>query len=676
MVVADSPESTWQSIVRTRLFVIATVFVVWAVAVESRLVWLQVYQHDHFVTRAANQQKRTATVAPRRGDIVDRHGRPLAISVDADTIAAVPRDIDNPQATVDAVCAALQDCVPKEREVYLRRLLRTNGSIYLRRQITSEQAARVTALKLPGIGLVTETKRFYPNRELAAHVLGFVNVDNHGGGGIEAAYDSRISGLPGKILIETDGKRHAYRAMEQPPTAGATVELTLDAYLQHMVERELHAGIIASRAAAGTALMMNPRTGEILALANEPTFNPNAIRDAKQDHLRNRAVAEIYEPGSTFKVVTASAAIEEQMFRSNDPIDVSAGSIRIGSRVVNDDHRIAGELSFTDVIVKSSNVGAIKVGLTLGAERLGRYVRRFGFGAKLCPDVAGETPGRLSDPGQWTESTLASVSMGYEIGVSPLQMATAVSSVANGGLLIQPRIVRALRTGTGRREIEPNEMRRSINPDTSAELTTIMEQVVERGTGTKAQIPGYTIAGKTGTAGKVVKGGYSKTDYFASFVGFAPSREPAFTILVVIDSPHAGSIYGGTVAAPIFKRIAEAALRHLGIAPTLNPAPPVIVTASSGPGQVTRAVAAASVPVRSTGRDVVTGPPTVPDVRGLGAREAIVRLARLGLFARVTGDGVVIDQDPAAGAPLQPGAACRLWLDRVVMIPPPASIQP
>jgi cell division protein FtsI (penicillin-binding protein 3) len=277
----------------------------------------------------------------------------------------------------------------------------------------------------------------------------------------------------------------------------------------------------------------------------------------------------------------------------------------------------------------------------------------------------------LSDPSTWSQGTLVSVSMGYEVGVTPLQMATAVSSVANGGVLVQPRIVRALRRGDTRTEVVPLDLHRAINAETAASLVTIMEQVVERGTATAAKIPGHTVAGKTGTASKIVGGRYSKTDYHSSFVGFVPSRQPAFTILVVIDSPRAGKIYGGAVAAPIFQRIAEAALRYAEVAPTLNPVPPVLVRASAdqpAPAELIHTATSAIAPQV----DVVTGPPTVPDVRGLGAREAARRLARLGLFARPTGDGIVIDQDPAAGTPLAPGRACRLWLDRVGLPFPPS----
>jgi cell division protein FtsI/penicillin-binding protein 2 len=419
-------------------------------------------------------------------------------------------------------------------------------------------------------------------------------------------------------------------------------------------------------------IIMDPRTGEVLAMANCPQVNPNAWKDYQTERWMNKAVQGIYEPGSTFKIVTASAAMEEHVFRPTDLIDASAGRWSNGSRVVTEakGHNY-GVLSFTDVLVKSSNVGAIKIGLGIGTDRMGRYVRRFGFGGCLSVDLPGETAGMLADPSRWSQSTLASVSMGYEIGVTPLQMATAVSAVANGGVLVQPRIVRAIRRGDSRTEVAPLELHRVISRETDAELVTIMEQVVERGTATVAKIPGYTVAGKTGTASKIVDRHYSKTDYHASFVGFVPSRQPAFTILVVVDSPHAGQYFGGVVAAPIFKRIADAALRYAGVAPTINPLPPVLVRASAeepSSSELGRTTTAAAQPRIS----VVAGPPTVPDVRGLGAREAARRLVRLGLVPRLTGDGIVIDQDPVAGTALEPGRPCRLWLDRVAPALPPS----
>jgi cell division protein FtsI (penicillin-binding protein 3) len=670
---ADTSDRPWNVTVRERVLVAAVLFAAWGVAIEARLVYLQVVRHDVLLAKAQTQVNRRRTLEPRRGDIIDREGRTLALSVDAASICAIPNQVEDPAAVLDAVCWVLGDCTEKERQDYLDRLGKKKDFAYLRRKVAPQVAAVLEAQRLPAVYIQPEPKRWYPNRQLAAHVLGYLNLDNVGASGIEQSYNSKVSGRPGTSFVEVDAKGNAFSRVERPAVPGDTLELTLDSYLQFVAEHELEAGVLEHRAAGGSVVIMDPRSGEILALANYPSFNPNMYGAYPDDQRRNRAVQEIYEPGSTFKVVTASAAIEEGVFAPDDMVDASAGVWRNGSRTVREakDHNY-GVLSFTDVIVKSSNIGAIKVGLTLGAERLGRYVHRFGFGTRVFGDLPGETPGMLAAPSGWGVGTIASISMGYEVGVTPVQMAAAVSAVANGGIYMHPRIVRAQLHGTVRNEVTPQEVRRSIAPDTAASLVTIMEQVVEHGTGGQARVPGYTIAGKTGTSNMLVGGRYSDTDYHASFIGFLPSRQPALTILVLVDAPHAGGHYGGEVAAPIFRKIAEAAMRHLRIAPTLNPAAPVLVRTAVDPGEE-------FVPASNTGSspnvDVVTGPPMVPDVRGLAAREAIRRLARLGLVARVIGTGTVIDQDPAAGSPIEPGRACRLWLERVLSTPPPVPPQ-
>ncbi len=657
---AKPTSDIWRATMRSRLLVGATIFVLWAAGIQARLLYLQVHRHQDLQARAENQSARTMDISAKRGDILDRHGRVLAYSVDADSVYGVPSEIEDAAQAASRLCAALTDCAPKEQAVLTTRLRQKRAFVYVRRRVTPPQATRIAALDLTGIGFIKEDRRFYPKKELAAQLLGFVGTENTGLAGIEAAYDSQISGSLGKLLYQTDARGRAFSRLERPPTAGATVELTIDEYLQHIAERELRDAVASNHAAGGTVLIMAPKTGEILALANEPTFNPNAYRSASEAHRRNRAVQDIYEPGSTFKVVTAGAAIEEHTIGVDDMIDVSGGKIRFGSRVIDDTHDY-GTLSFTDVMVKSSNVGAIKIGLSLGAERLGLYVRRFGFGRALSPDFPGETPGIVWDPQKLDSSALASMSMGYQVGVTPLQMVAAVSSVANGGDLIQPRVVRALVRDGKRVEVKPTILGRTVSRDTAVTLTGIMEQIVERGTATQAQIAGYTIAGKTGTASKLVNGRYSNTDYYASFVAFLPSRNPVATIIVVIDSPHARGYYGGPIAGPVFQRIAEATLRHLGVPPTLNAPPPVLVARrTEQPEMQARSRRNASFVQVGTGGDVRD----LPDLRGLSAREALRVLTKMGLTARLTGNGVVTSQTPAPGTPIEPGMACELILER------------
>jgi cell division protein FtsI (penicillin-binding protein 3) len=661
----------WHVTLKRRTIVAAGALAVWAVAIEARLVHLQIVQRADLVARAGRQQRRTIDAPAKRGDILDRRGGVLATSVDAESIYAVPSEIGDRQAAAARLCEALGDCTDRERRALVERLGQQRAFAFVRRQVSPDEARRVARFNLDGVGFIRESRRFYPNRELAAHLLGFVGIDNKGLGGLESAYDSQIRGKPGTVLIHTDARRHAFSRFERPPTSGSSIELTIDAYLQHVAERELHAGVVENRAEGGSAIIMNPRTGEILAMANEPTFNPNAYRESQEIGRRNRAVQDLYEPGSTFKLVTAAAAIEEHVLPLDAPIDVSSGQIRIDSRVVRDTHD-HGLLSFTDVIVQSSNVGAIKIGFKVGTERLSQYVQRFGFGHPISPDFPGESPGIVWDRARWTDSALASVSMGYQVGVTPLQMVAAVNSIANGGELVEPRVVGAVYRDNRRYGVRPRVLRRTISSDTAAALTTIMEGVVERGTARAAEIPGYTIAGKTGTAAKLVGGRYSRSNYNASFVGFIPSRNPVATVIVVIDSPHAKGYYGGAIAAPIFKRIAESTLRYLGVGPTINPAPPVLVARSPEGSPLPISAADMGALLVSL---VIDGPPgTLPDLRGMSARDAMRKLAKLGLSARISGDGFVVSQDPPPGAPLEEGGVCRLLLDR--RPPRPSSTQP
>jgi cell division protein FtsI (penicillin-binding protein 3) len=663
---------SWRTTVRRRLFFAAAIFVLWAAGIQARLVYLQVYKHEDLQARAERQSARTIPISAKRGDILDRHGRVLAYSVDSDSFYGVPSSIQDAGKTAAQLCEALGDCTPKEQDALSNRLRQKRAFVYVRRQVSPAQARRVAALDLDGIDFVKEDRRFYPKKELAGHLLGFVGVENKGLAGLEAAYDSQISGTQGTLLYQVDSRRRAFSRLERPPTVGATVELTIDEYLQHVAERELREGVARNRAASGTAIIMDPKTGEILAMANEPNFNPNAFASASPDHRRNRAVQDLYEPGSTFKVVTASAALDEGIVTPDELIDARGGRIRIGSRVIPDTHDY-GVLTFTDAIVKSSNVAAIKVGLELGAERFGLYARRFGFGRALSPDFPGETPGILWDPAKLDDSAVASMSMGYQVGVTPLQMAAAFSSIANGGDLIQPRVIRALIRDGKRVEVTPTILGRTINRDTAATLTGIMEEVVDRGTATFAKVDGYTIAGKTGTAHKLVNGRYSPTDFYASFVGFFPSRNPIATVIVMLDSPHALGHYGGPVAGPIFQRIAEATLRHFGTAPTLNAPPPVLVARRPQQIEIQPARSARHASVVPAGASDIHD---FPDLRGLSAREALRVITKIGLSARLNGRGVVAMQLPAAGTPFQRGTTCQLWLERAPVAGESLAVEP
>ena len=678
------PAFNWRPTIKRRTLVVAATFVLWTIGIEARLVFLQILSHDDLTARADNQSQRTTTLPAKRGEIVDRHGRLLAYSVDADTIYAVPYDIANAADTAAALCGALDACSRKEQQSLVTRLSADRPFTYVRRRVTPLEARKVAALKLSGIGFMKESRRFYPNRELAAHLLGYVGLDNVGLSGLEAAYDKVIRGKEGKLIAQTDARRQAFGGrLEKAPTAGGSLELTIDEQLQYIVERELRAGVEENRADGGAAVLMDPQTGEILAIASWPTFNPNAYNASNELARRNRAVQDIYEPGSTFKVVTIAAALEERVMPADTIIDTNPGVIRFGHRVIDEyGGKNFGALSLTDIIVKSSNVGAVKIGLKLGAERFGLYASRFGFGKPTSPDFPSESPGILWSPAKLNEGGIASMSMGYQVSVTPLQMTAAMNAVANGGTWIEPRIVRAMTRDGVRTKIEPRVARRVISQQTALEMLPILEKVVSDGTARLAfkEFAGYTVAGKTGTADKLVDGRYVGSMQNVSFLGFVPSRNPVLTGIVMIDTPRVPNDTGGGVAAPIFKRIAEAAMRQMGVAPNINAPTAVLATRRDAPeftGQPglseraarrTAARGSAAAPVHVPA--IVTVPSgagqavVVPDLRGRSAREALRTLAQLGLTARVQGRGLVIEQTPAPGTPLERGITCELVLDR------------
>ena len=653
----------WRQVVRRRLLVAAGVFGLWSLGIEARLIYLQVLSHDELVARAERQQNSTITLDPKRGEILDREGQVLAYSADAVTIYAVPTEIDTPEETAARLCNALDDCSPAWQATMEARLRQTNAFAFMERQVSAEAARRVEELGLDGVRFFKESRRYYPNRELAAHLLGYVGVDSQGLSGIESTYDADITGRPGTMLNQIDARRRTFSRVERPPTAGASIELTIDKYVQHIAERELQTAVRDHEAESGTIVILAPQTGEVLALANEPTFNPNVFKEASVRSLRNRAIQDAYEPGSTFKVVTGAVALEEGLVERDELFDVSAGVIRVGRDRIPDMHN-NGVLSFDDVIVKSSNVGAIMVGLRLGPERLSRYVQRLGFGETLSRDFPGENPGYVWNPAELSDRGLASLSMGYQVSVTPLQMASAFSAVANGGELLEPRAVRAVIRDGIRAEMPRRVIRQAISAGTAAELTNIMEAVVDRGTARAAQIPGYTVAGKTGTAEKLIDGAYSDVDHYASFVGFVPSRQPVLTILVLIDTPRGAVNTGGAVAAPVFQRVAEQILRHLAVPPTVNPSRPILVARSTKPRVVATSAPSRVPEVLVPAPETSHGSGLMPDLRGLSARQALGALGPISLVPRLYGSGYVASHEPGPGVPIDRGSTIILRLAR------------
>jgi cell division protein FtsI (penicillin-binding protein 3) len=536
--------------------------------------------------------------------------------------------------------------------------------VWIRRRLPPAVADQVRALGEPGLGLVPESMRLYPNRELAAHVLGFEGTDG-GLEGIERAWETTLAGGSGKTVVARDalGRDVVTRQALKAPTPGHGVVLTLDANVQYAAEREVDAAWRRTRAKAAMAVVLEPRTGDVLAIAIRPTFNPNRFAEVpSSEHWRNRAVTDPFEPGSTFKAIMAAAALEERVIRPDDRIFAENGAITIARTTIRDWKKY-GWLTFTEVLQNSSNVGSIKVGLALGADRYHRYMTAFGFGAPTGVGLAGESRGLLRDPARWSALSLPTMSIGQEVSVTALQMVAAFGAIANGGTLMQPRLVRAVVDADGRetRRFEPRAVRQAVSPATARTLTQILTRVVQEGTGRHAAIPGYDVAGKTGTAQKLdpATRRYSRAPGVLSFVGFAPADAPRFAMLVMLDEPRTER-WGSEAAAPMFAAIGAGVLRYLGAQPR-DAAPVQIVMGGSPEG---RAEIAPRLPVRlvAGGEPLADEGPRMPDVRGLPLRTALAMLEPLGVQVQLAGRGAVVEQVPAAGAPGRAGAVVRLVL--------------
>jgi cell division protein FtsI (penicillin-binding protein 3) len=623
--------------------------------VVGRLGWLQIVRHADLAALAERQYSRTVVLQAQRGPIVDRQGAPLATSSPAESLFAQPRAVGDP-VRVAARLAPLLEATERELHAAL-----TSGKsfVWLRRRLPPAIVAAVKALREPGLGFLPESLRLYPNRELAAQVIGFEGVDG-GLEGVERAFDDALSGTPGKAVVGRDalGRDVVAETVLQEPLPGHGVMLTLDRTIQYLAEREIDAAWRRTQAKAAMVVALEPRTGDVLAIAVRPTFNPNTFLDVpSRDHWRNRAVTDPFEPGSTFKVILAAAALEEGVIRPDDRIWAENGSITIARTTIRDWKKY-GWLTFAEVLQNSSNVGSIKVGLALGRERYYRYMTAFGFGAPTGVGLAGESRGQLRDPQRWSGLSLPTMSIGQEVSVTALQMVAAFGAIANGGTLMQPRLVRALFDAQGRetRRFEPRPVRQVISPETARTLTRLMTQVVAAGTGHNAAIAGYDVAGKTGTAQKLdpVTRRYSRKPGVLSFVGFAPADEPRVVMLVMLDEPK-GEKWGSEAAAPIFSAIGGEVLRYLEVPPR-DTVPLHIVSGPAegtlGPGRLASAVA----------EEPATDARVMPELRGQTLRQALAVLAPLGAAVKVQGRGRVKDQMPAPGEAMAAEPTVRLTL--------------
>jgi cell division protein FtsI (penicillin-binding protein 3) len=650
------PARSLERLVQLRMLLMALSLCLWALIVLLRLVQLQVLGRESFARQAARQSERTINLDPRRGPIFDRNGRPLAVSVDVESVYAVPQETSDPQATATALGRAIGLDAAARREL-VAQLQRSRAFVWVKRKVDPQVARAVRELRLDGVGFLTENRRYYPKRELASQVLGYVGLDNTGMSGIEYSFEKQLRGRAAKVVVRTDARRRSLGPADTPSTEGRAVVLTIDEAIQHAAERELERALVETGSIAGVVVVSDPATGEILALANRPTFNPNRFAAYGSARWRNRAVADAYEPGSIFKIFTAAAALSQHVVDPDEVIDCGNGFIEIAGIRIND-HAVYDRLSFRQVIAKSSDIGAIRVAQRVGREPFNRYLRDFGFGEPTGVDLPAESAGLLRPTSRWSALSLPSMAFGQEIGVTAIQMAAAVGAVANGGYVMRPLIVRQVADGAGGvvKAYKPLAVRRVLEPETIETLTALLEGVVEGGTGRLAAIPGYRVAGKTGTAQKVdASGRYSAVDHVASFVGFVPSRRPALVVLVSLDSPRGPKNQGGDVAAPLFARITEPALRHLGVPPDDAAR---VLRASASPQGLTPA---AYHPASDPGADADIG--RMPDLLGRPAREAAIAAARRGLIVELKGTGRVSAQAPPAGAAVEAGMSCVLTLD-------------
>lgn len=687
----------------TRLYALAGFAAFWFVVICARLLWLQVFSYGEFTRQASRQQQQSIEVSAARGNIYDRHGNSLAMSVSVDSIFAVPSAIPD----IHNVAVILSKVMKTDRAEVENRLRSSKAFVWVARKVDSETSARIRSMNLKGIYFQKESKRFYPKRELAAQVIGYVGVDDAGLGGIEREFDGRLKGKPGAMLISKDARQRWFGRVEKASDPGENVVLTIDEKIQFIAERELERAMTDSRAEAGTVIVQNPATGEILALANRPVFNPNSLRDADPRTLKNRAVSDIYEPGSTFKTVTLAAALEENLTRPDEVIDCQMGSIVVNGLRIRD-HKPYGDLTVSQVLQNSSDVGAIKLALRLGDDRFDRYIRAFGFGTQTGVELPAETRGMTKPASRWSKVSIGAISMGQEIGVSPLQVISMMSAIANDGRYVPPRVIMgttAPRSTAQMVAFHPAPEKRVISPMTAAQMKHMLEGVVLSGTGRKAILNGYTVAGKTGTSQKVdpVTGTYSHVRHVASFVGFAPVNTPALTVMVVLDAPL-GPQDGGLVAAPVFSRITQQVLAYLNVPHDLDfqdqkqfmmraqvnpgdlaegspdalsleamapepqpqtpqpaqPQPALVAAVTPGPVRVAQAALApapapSSVPtanVNAHGTVIldVAGGVVVPDFSGKPLRAALEQAQAAGLELEVTGSGVARAQSPPPGS--------------------------
>ncbi|GAC1636143.1 MAG: penicillin-binding protein [Candidatus Acidiferrum sp.] len=678
--------------VQFRLLIVAACVALWMSAVFGRLGYLQLVEHGTYLAKAHRQQQRTIEVTPKRGAIFDRNMHPLAMSTEVESAYAIPTELGENKALAAHLLSGILN-IP--RDVLLSKFESGSTFVWVSRKLPPDKSDAVKALNLKGVYTMKENERFYPKRDMAAHVLGYVDLDELGQGGIERQLNKQIGGKSEKILVMADAKQRWFDASQAQRDEGANVVLTIDEKIQYIAERELVAGIARTHASAGTIIVQNPNTGEILALANWPKYNPNSPGDVKPEVRMNRAVSAIYEPGSTFKLITLAAALDQNQTRPDEVFDCENGKLILSGHTIHD-HKKFGMLAVSDILAQSSDVGSIKIALRLGAPKFYEYIRAFGFGQQTGIELPWESKGMLGKLNTWSGISIGAISMGQEIGVTPIQLVTAVSAIANGGYLKKPYIISEVRKNDqllasgDASEQQPPQV---IRPETAATLRRLMEGVIlsPHGTGRTARLDGWSAAGKTGTAQKIDPntGRYSPSQYIASFTGFAPINNPAITVLVSFDSP-VGEHEGGQVAAPVFKRVAEQVLPYLDV-PRDVPVTAKLIQASykkedlsetpdtslddfnpidlnAAPEQPVQQRAAKPEPrlpsvtvALDEGGDIA-----VPDFHGKTVREVTESCLHLGLNPVLIGSSLAQEQSPPPGAKVRRGAKITVRFDATV----------
>lgn len=618
---------------RWRVFIVATLLIALFAMVSVKALELQILDRERAFKIARKQHHGTSTLLPRRGKIFDRNGKELAVNIDVKSIYANPKKVTKPSETAKI----LSEKLDLSQNKILNRVSSDKSFVWIKRLADSESVEELQNLDITGLGYIPEPKRIYPNGHLLGQVIGITDVDSIGIEGIEYHYDSLLTGKTRKITLKRDARGHKIlndpseiQDIDQDKTSGHDIVLTIDSQIQYIVERQLKEGIEEVGGEKGMAIIMNPETGEVLAMASYPFLDPNNFSQFPEVNRRNLPIWYAHEPGSTMKVFLAASALDDKKVNPNSKFNCENGRRRIGSAVIRD-IKPRGTLTVAEIVKYSSNIGASKIGELLGRDKYYKYLNKFGFGKKTGMGLPGESSGLLAAPRKWGPIELATISFGQGISVTSLQLVTALSAIANGGYLMKPYVIEKI-VGPDGNVIEQNSpevVTRVISYDTSYQMKQIMQGVVENGTGKKAQIPGFSVAGKTGTAQipNPKSGGYYSNRYIASFIGFAPVEDPEIVMVVVVEAPRKKT-HGGSVAAPIFKQIAEKVLFHMGISP----------------------------------KKVLVGMTVMPDLSGMSVRDILKWSEEEGVKVKVKGSGFVTNQQPLPGDLIKEGMVCSIEL--------------